>query len=210
MTEHVTEWLSPYSDGELHSARLSQVEQHLSECAECQNELEEMKELSALLHEAPPTENFLPAERFVSNLKLSLPRQPEHPRSGRILEMGWWLIPLSLLGAWLFLQVTFSLSSAATVASDTGLLGGSFSWLQGHTIQGGSFIDTIVLFGNQIGFAGQSILSLFNEADVIVSEWTRRFLWEALLAFAYLGWLFSWWVRHPEPPAQNSGSFSHS
>ena len=66
MTKHVTEWLGPYHDGELHGARLRQVEQHLSECTECKNELEEMKGLSALLHEAPPAAHFLPTERFVS------------------------------------------------------------------------------------------------------------------------------------------------
>ncbi len=210
MTKHMTEWLGPYHDGELHGARLRQVEQHLSECTECKNELEEMKELSALLHEASPTVHFLPAERFVANLNLSLPRQPERPRSGRILEIGWWLIPISLLGAWLFIQVTFSLSSVATIASDTGLLGGSFSWLQGHPVQAAWFIDAIGLFGNQIGLSGQSILSVLNEADIFFTEWTRLFLWETLLAFTYLAWLLFWWLRHPELPAQNAGRLSQS
>ena len=61
MTKHVTEWLGPYHDGELHGARLRQVEQRLSECTECKNELEEMKELSAFLHESPAA-HFLPTD----------------------------------------------------------------------------------------------------------------------------------------------------
>jgi hypothetical protein len=210
MTKHVTEWLGPYHDGELHGGLLRQVEQHLADCTECQTELEGIKGLSALLHEAPTTADFLPTERFVTNLNLSLPRQPERSRSGRILEIAWWLIPVSLLGAWLFLQVTFSLSSVTTIASDTGLLGGSLSWLQGHPIQTEWFIDTMGLFGNQIGLSGRSILSLLNNADLFATEWVGPFLWQTLLAFSYLGWLLSWWLRHPEQPTQNAGLFSQS
>ncbi len=210
MNKHVTEWLGPYHDGELHGARLIQIEQHLSECTECQTELEGISELSALLHKAPPNADFIPTERFVANLNLKLPRQPEQPQSRRILEIGWWLIPIGLLGAWLFLQVTFSLSSVATLASDTGLLGGSFSWLQGHATQTGWFIDTIGLFGNQIGLSGQTISSALNDADVFVNEWTGHFFWQTLLALFYMGWLLSWWLRHPEQSAQNAGRLTQS
>jgi hypothetical protein len=210
MTKHVTEWLGPYHDGELHGAHLSQVEQHLTECAECQAELEGIRELSAILHRPPPTADFIPTERFVANINLSLPRQPEQPQTRRIFEIGWWLIPIGLLGAWLFLQVTFSLSSVATLASDSGLLGSSFSWLQGHTTQTGWLIDTISLFGNQIGLSGQSILSALNEADGFVTEWAGQFFWQTLLALFYMGWLLSWWLRHPEQSDQNAGRLTQS
>lgn len=205
MTKHVTEWLGPYHDGELHGVHLSLIEQHLSECVECRTELEGIRELSAFLHKTPPIADFIPTERFVANINLSLPRQPEPPQTHRILEIGWWLIPISLLGAWLFLQVAFSLSSVATLVSDSGLLGGSFSWLQGHTTQTGWFIDTISLIGNQIGLSGQSISSALNEADGFVSEWAGHFFWQTLLALFYIGWLFSWWLLHPEQSDQNAG-----
>ena len=54
--------------------------------------------------------------------------------------------------------------------------------------------------------SGESILSVLNEADAFVTESTRLFLWEALLAFSYLGWLLFLWLCHPEPSAQDSGS----
>ena len=54
MSEHVTEWLNAYLDGELHGARLRQVENHLAECAECRAELDECAELSALLQRNRP------------------------------------------------------------------------------------------------------------------------------------------------------------
>ena len=210
MIKHVTDWLGPYHDGELHGEHLRQVEQHLSECAECRTDLEEINGLSALLNEASPTTDFFSTDRFVANLTLSLPRKSEKPQSRRILEIGWWLIPLGLLGTWLFLQVTFSLSSVATIASDTGLLGGSFSWLQGHPLQSEWFIDTMGLFVNQIGLSGRSILSELNDANVFASEWIGSFLWQSLLALTYLGWLLSWWLRQSEHSVQNGGRLFQS
>ena len=96
------------------------------------------------------------------------------------------------------------------MASDTGLLGGSFSWLQGHPVQPGWFIYTMGLFGNQIGPSGESILSLLNEANAFVTEWTRPFLWETLLAFSYLAWLLFWWLRQPQLSVQDAGRLSQS
>jgi len=209
MPKHVTEWLGAYHDGELNSARLRQVEGHLAECAECQAELEGMQGLSALLRETAPADEFLPTERFVANLTLNLPRQPEQPQPRKLLEIGWWLIPFSVLGMWIFLQITFSLSSLALAASDTGLLGNNLSWLQGNPLQTGWFVTIMNLFGSQIGFTGQSILSFLNDSDLFIQNLTGQFFWQALLAVSYLGWLASWWLRR-RPPSQNPGNFSQS
>ena len=115
--------------------QLRQVEKHLTECDECQAELEQMQKLSALLHETAPTDEFLPTERFVANLTLNLPRQPAQSQSRKALEIGWWLIPVGALGVWLFFQITFSLSSVVLTVSETGLLGNGLSWLQGNPPQ---------------------------------------------------------------------------
>jgi anti-sigma factor RsiW len=49
MSNHVTEWLNAYLDGELHGSRLYHVEEHLAACEFCQAELESLDHLSALL-----------------------------------------------------------------------------------------------------------------------------------------------------------------
>lgn len=77
MIEHVTDLLGAYLDGELHGLRLRQVEEHLTRCAACRQELEQLRGLSALLQESLPVESFTPAERFAANLALRLPRRPE-------------------------------------------------------------------------------------------------------------------------------------
>lgn len=195
MVKHVTPWLSAYLDGELPDAQLRQVEKHLAECDECQAELKQMRNLAALLHETVPTDEFLPTERFVANLTLNLPRQPTHSQPHRVLEIGWWLIPVAALGVWLFFQITFSLSSVLSTASETSLLGNGLSWLQGNPPQTRWFSMAMDLFGGQIGFTGRFILSAFNDLSLFIQDLKSRFIWQALFATLYLGWLASWWLR---------------
>jgi hypothetical protein len=208
--KHVTEWLGAYYDGELQGARLHQVEQHLAECAECLAELEGMQELSALLHETAPAGDFLPTERFVANLALNLPRQPEQSQPRKIFEIGWWLIPVGLLGTWVFIQITVSLSAVVMNAADAGLLGGNLAWLRGNPPQMAWFATAMDLFGNQVGFTGRVVLSELNEAGLFVTKVMGILLPQAILAVSYLGWLVAWWLRHPHLSAPNSGNFSQS
>jgi predicted anti-sigma-YlaC factor YlaD len=210
MSEHIIQWLGAYHDGELSGLRLRQVEQHLAECAECRAELDGLQGLAELLQGTAPAGDFLPTERFVANLTLNLPRQPEPPQPHRILEIGWWLIPVGLLGAWVFVQVTFALSTLALAAADTGLLGSNLAWLPGNAPQMEWFTTVMNLFGNQIGLTGQFALAELNEANLFVAQLLGRLLPQAVLAVLYLGWLGAWWLRHQRQAAQNPGNFSQS
>ena len=210
MANHVTEWLGAYHDGELRGARLHQVEQHLSACAACQAELDEMRNLSALLQEAAPIGELIPTERFVSNLALSLPRQPEQSQPRDALAIGWWLIPVGLLGIWLFINIAFSLSSVATLVANTDLVSSNLTWLRGNSLQMEWFANALNLFGHQLGAPELETLAVLNNANVFIAQLAGSLIPQILLAVAYLGWLFSWWLRHQQQPASNSGSYSQS
>jgi hypothetical protein len=205
MFEHIKEWLNAYHDDELRGARLRQVENHLAECNECQAELDELQELSALLRETAPIGEFISTERFVSNLILNLPRQPEPPQTRKALEIGWWLIPVGVLGIWVFIQVTLSLSSVFLAVSEAGLFGNTFAWLQSAQPQMEWFATLSNLFGGQLNFTSQIILSTLNDADLFIRNLVGPFLWQVLLAVAYLSWLASWWFRQPGQ-ASNAGT----
>ena len=209
MAEHITEWLGAYHDGELRGARLRQAEQHLMECAECRSELEATRGLSALLRETPPVGEFLPTERFVSNLTLNLPRRSEQNQPRKWIEIGWQLIPIGLLGAWLFIQIAFSLSDTARLVMDYGLFNGSLS-LHENQPQMQWFAATMDLFGNEIGAPGRIVLSAVNDAQLFAAQITGRYVAQAFLAALYLGWLFSWWTRYSRQFSQSAEAFPSS
>ncbi len=210
MADHVTEWLGAFHDGELHGARLRHVEGHLAECATCQAELNEIQTLSTLLQNTSSIGDFLPSERFVANLALSLPRQPEQPQSRNAFKIAWWLIPVGLLGIWLFIEITYSLSSVVTLAADAALLSGNFVWLRGNPLQMQWFATAMNLFGNQLGAGGREILSVLNDANLFTTQLARLLIPQAILAASYLGWLFSWWLRHQQQPSQKPMGFLKS
>jgi hypothetical protein len=178
------------------------VESHLTECAECRTELDELRGLFTLLRETAPAGKFISTERFVSNLTLNLPRQPEHSQPRRVFEIGWWLTPVGVLGTWLFLQVTFSLSSLVLKASNAGLLGNIFAGFQGNQPQTQWFATLTTWFGNQLG-SSHMVFSSLNNADLFIHNLIVPFIWQAFLAVIYLVWLASWWFRQQGQSSNN-------
>jgi hypothetical protein len=185
------------------------VEQHLSECAECQAELAELRSLSTLLRETAPDVVFVPTERFAATLMLNLPRAPVPPtRSRQWQELGWWLVPVGLLSVWLFVQITFSLSDAVSFAANSGLLGNQFSWLQGHPPQMEWFGNAKSLFGDQLGVPGRLMLSTLNDAHLAIVRAAGQYVWHVLLATLYLGWFLAWWLRQQTRTAEGYSQVS--
>lgn len=208
MPEHIHQWLSAYHDGELRGARLRQVENHLTECAACQAELDEMRSLSTLLKETAIAEGFLSTEQFAANLALRLPRQPKTPRfRSKSLEIGWWLVPFGALGMGLFIEVTFAIRSAVLFAADAGLLGREMTWMQGVPLQMDWFTTAMNLFGHQVSPAVQTTLSALNDAHLFVTQVTGSLLPQVLFSVIYFGWVAVWWLSRLSQP---TGSFSQS
>ncbi|HUF39210.1 MAG TPA: zf-HC2 domain-containing protein [Anaerolineales bacterium] len=195
MTDHITQWLEAYHDGELRGARRRRVEDHLAVCAPCRAELEEIRSLSGLLAAAFPEEEFLTADRFAANLALSLPRRPAGPEPRRGFRIAWWLAPAGLLAALVFVDITFSIGTAIAFAADTGLFGGSLEWLQGAPPQMNWFASAVRLFGDRLGTPGVGALAFLNDLNVLITQMARPLMLQALLAFAYLGWLLVWWLN---------------
>jgi len=200
MTEHASEWLNAYLDGELGGLRQRQVEQHLERCAACRAELEALRGLSALLRETPPAAEFTPTGRFVTNLMLSLPRRPDASQPRKAASLGWWLAPAGLLGAWFFLRTVLTLTGVFTAADATGLLGQANAWFTSSQPQAAWFVANTSLFGGQMSTAQQSTLSLFNQVSVFGGDLFSGFLWQAAIVLLYWVWLAAWWFRHAPRP----------
>jgi anti-sigma factor RsiW len=117
MNEHVHDWISAYSDGELRGVRLRRVEAHLGLCAQCRAELEALQSLSAQLQLSPPMPARTPPDQFVAQVRLRLPARPLAAPAHQSLRQvtGLWL-PLGVLVAWAFGQSVLAVSGLALAA----------------------------------------------------------------------------------------------
>jgi len=212
MSEHVTQWLSAYQDGELRGGRLHHVETHLAGCLACQQDLEALQNLSGLLHEIPAPE-FTSPERLAAQVNLRLPRNRSEPAANKVWEAGWWMIPVSLLSVWVLITAVGWIGDAVNAANRWGLL------------------DTTSVGTIQVGAVRVKMLPPWLTPDSSPAEWAfvlegmgilqgnslvqaeivesiarnvlPQFVWQVSIAVLYLGWLAIWLARHTqEEPAQ--------
>ena len=187
MPKHVTEWLGAYADGELRGSQLQQMKAHLAECEVCQLELESLDRLSSLLQEVPLPE-FTSPERFAAQVGLRLPHSKPASTEKRVLEIGWWMIPVGLLAAWVFINTSFWVNDMLSVANSFGLLTSVSDWMMFGTSNWSATLGQFgILSGNSLDLAA------------LTESFTRTSLPQISLqisiALLYLSWIAIWWVR---------------
>lgn len=196
MSEHVIELLNAYFDGELKGRKLQRVQEHLAECDACRAELESLQGLSAMLQEAPAAE-FASHERFVSQVNLRLPERRTSQSRGRLVEAGWWMIPVGLLMAWIFVSTAILVSDAVTAAGTFGLLDTAGTLLTADPSEGAVWASRLGQFGL---LEGES-LGWAEAAEGLTRNVLPQFIWQGSIALLYLTWIAIWWARqrHREP-----------
>ena len=115
--DHITEFLGPYIDGELRPSQVKRIENHLKTCECCRSELNELRQLSALLQEDASLPSVKSEDQFVAEVGLLMDRQPETPAFKRVLVTGWKAIPVSLAGTWIFIQTSLVVTGLFTIIS---------------------------------------------------------------------------------------------
>ena len=191
MSEHVTQWLNAYLDGELRGGRLHHVDEHLAECKECRAELQSLQSLSALLHEVPVPE-FTSPERFSSQVNLRLPRRSPTSTKRKAQDLGWWMVPVSLLAVWVVVSTIGLISDVVATAKDFGLLNSAPAWLVPGSATGAYWSGTLGEFGLLSGDSLQWAETTESFARNILPP----IIWQASIALLYLGWFAIWWTRH--------------
>jgi anti-sigma factor RsiW len=189
MSNHITEWLNAYLDGELKNGRLHQVEAHLADCAECQAELDSLQDLSSLLHRAPVPE-FISSERFAAQVSLRLPREQPKPSRRSALNVGWWLIPIGLLILWVLINTSTWVSQAVSTANEFGLLRNAPGWLLDDSLSEDSWSARLAEWGLLNG----SGLQLAEATEAFVQNTLPRIVWQGSIALLYLSWVALWWA----------------
>jgi anti-sigma factor RsiW len=190
MSNHVTEWLNAYLDGELHGHRLHQVEEHLAGCEACQTELDSLRGLLSLLQEVPAAE-FPSAERFVTQVNLLLPQKRTAPPRPQLFEIGWWMIPVSLMAVWVFISTAVLLSNVVSAADNFGLLGDTASaWVSSPSETAG-----VTATLGQVGVLSGDSLQWAERSESYTRNLFPQIVWQVAVALLYIIWLAVWWAR---------------
>jgi predicted anti-sigma-YlaC factor YlaD len=190
MSDHILEILGAYIDGELGGGQLRKVETHLDECQTCLQEYYELQALSETLHAAPVPE-FISPERLAADVALRLPRKPVKPLHTKALEVGWWLAPVGLIVAWIFVSTTILVSNAVTAAGEFGLLNNASAWL----VAGSAGANYSALIG-QFGLLEGGSLEWIGLSESFSRSFITNIFWQVSIAMLYLSWFAIWWARH--------------
>ncbi len=191
MPKHMHEWLNAYLDGELRGSRLRDVEAHLAECLACQAELDSLAVISNLLHEVPEPE-YMPAERFASQISLRLPQRQVRSTRNQAFEIGWWMVPVALLAAWIFINTSFFLRDLISMAGTLGFVNSVSDWLIFGSTAEAYWTATLGQFGV---LSGES-LDLVAAAESVTRASLPQISLQLSIALLYLGWIAVWWTRH--------------
>jgi hypothetical protein len=205
MSEHVTEWLNAFLDGELHGPRLRQVQDHLARCAACRTELRDLQRLSQMIKQAAPAEADQSADRFIAELTLILPRREGSTQSHKGSEtIDWWLIPAGAAAAWAFLQAELILSGLLSTARAAGLLDGAANLLSSGPQHTAWFPEALGLFGSHLGGNGLALLNVLDSHGVFRLDLTSQLAWQTGFGLLYWAGLIFWWTHRPRTAGQPS------
>ena len=193
MSNHVSEWLNAYFDGELTGKLLHQVEDHLAECEACQAELDSLEGLSELLHDVPAPE-FTPADRFAAQVNLRIPHKQVVISRKQVMEAGWWMIPVGLLASWIFISTAFALGDVLLAAGNLGLLSGVSEWL-GSVPSNHVYLSTTI---GQMGLLSGTGLNWAEATETFTRVSLPEIIIQISIALLYVSWIAIWWVRRTQ------------
>jgi predicted anti-sigma-YlaC factor YlaD len=191
MSKHMTEWLSAYLDSELRGSRLHDVETHLTECRACQEEFQSLQGLSGLLQEVPVPE-FTSPERFAAQVNLRLPHPPHPVTKSKVLETGWWMLPVGLMATWIFISTAILISNMVSTASGFGLLSNIPLWL----VSGASGEAYWSVTLGQLGILSGNSLQWAEMTEAFTRTTIPQITWQVSIALLYLSWIAIWRARY--------------
>lgn len=190
MSKHATEWLNAYMDGELKGGRLYQVEAHLVECETCRAGLQSLRNLSSLLQESMEPE-FISPERLAARVNLRLSRERPGEMKRKAQEIGWWMIPVSLMLLWFFVSASALVGDVISTAGRLGMLDNAPKWLSVGSSNGAVWSGTLGEFGLLSG----NSLEWAERTESLTRNNLPQIVWQAGIALMYLGWIAIWWAR---------------
>jgi len=191
MSNHMTEWLNAYMDGEMRGSRLGLMEEHLAGCDVCRGELQSLQRLSATLHEVSAPE-FISSERFAAQVSLLLPHEIPKATKRKAQELGWWMVPVGLVMLWIFINTSVLVGDVVSAAKGFGLLTSAPAWVLPGSSSGAFWTGTLGEFGLLSGTG----LQWAELTEAFTRNRLPQIVWQASIALLYLSWIAIWWARH--------------
>jgi hypothetical protein len=107
-----------------------------------------------------------------------------------ILEVSWWMIPVGLLAAWIFISTAGLISNMISAADAFGLLGSA-------SALNSDIHETAILTSRlgQVGVLQGSNLQWAESTESFTRNVLPQFIWQVSIALMYLTWIAIWWAR---------------
>jgi hypothetical protein len=134
----------------------------------------------------------MPAERFASQVILKLPQRQVRATRNQAFEIGWWMVPVALLAAWIFINTSFFLRDMISVAGTLGYVNSISDWLIFGSTAEAYWTATL----GQFGVLSGENLGLVAAAESVTRSSLPQFSLQLSIALLYLGWIAVWWTRH--------------
>jgi anti-sigma factor RsiW len=194
MNDHVFRWLDAYHDGELTRRRVQKIEDHLSTCDLCRDELNKIQTLSAILAEAPKAKSLKSPEVFVAQVSLRIPRNKQPASWQRAFRLGWQLTPIGILFTWAFLQAGIIVTGIINLSLRA--LPESNQIKEFLLSQSDQSIFEIFATANRTPIDVGTFGLDFLEAGSLLSIFPTLSMGLTILTgMLYLSWLASWWIQ---------------
>jgi hypothetical protein len=112
-----------------------------------------------------------------------------------MLETGWQLVPVGLLGAWAFVQTAFIVAWGVLVALRMGLGEDVAAGLLPAAQQESWLTEAFSLSSAGLNDVGQMMLQLLSSGGPLGWGVTLNLVSLVVIGLLYWSWLASWWAR---------------
>jgi len=124
-------------------------------------------------------------------VNLRLPHQQPAIPGKKLLEIGWWMIPVGLLGTWIFISTSFLVNDILSVANNLGLMVSVSDWL-GFGSANQAYWSTML---GQFGILSGNVLDWAASTEAFTRTSLLQITLQVSVALLYLSWIAIWWAR---------------
>jgi hypothetical protein len=139
---------------------------------------------------------YMPVERLATQVNLRLPHKQVNLSRSKLVEVGWWMIPVGLLAVWVFIGTSFFISDLLATANNLGLLSGLSDWLASGPTNEIYLSATL----GQFGVLSGNSLTWAQSTETFTRMSLPQIGMQVSIALLYLSWIAIWWARHMRQP----------